>query len=356
VPKPTPALSVPPIHELEATDATPLASAALENETVPRAIDAVLPVAPLRPTTPAETFDITVPEVMAQLEPLSPAVPETEAPGPDHWSVAVTPTYTPTFQSVIEEIPPAEDVVSTIPEQPASYSSEPPTMRPVTSEMVAIDAFEAFETVWDATPPQVEPSMPDEPVAAAPIDDNSLGTGIDAQHVWGDEITRDTGDYQAVSNPLDTLAVDPGQAQAIEPGWASHTTPELPMPAWLADDSPAGDTAVREELPAASLPDELPPASHEATANSIVGSVRSQMPWSDPRVAAYAAFVTSPDGVPTIANAKPGRGVQVSAALERLAARIRDGEIDVSSVAPEAPDAAMLASVLAALLGGSTSR
>jgi hypothetical protein len=42
--------------------------------------------------------------------------------------------------------------------------------------------------------------------------------------------------------------------------------------------------------------------------------------------------------------------------LQRLAERIRDGEIDVSSVAPEAPDAAMLASVLAALLGGSNSR
>ena len=49
-------------------------------------------------------------------------------------------------------------------------------------------------------------------------------------------------------------------------------------------------------------------------------------------------------------------GARVSATLDRLAERVRSGEIDVSSIAAEAPDAAVLASVLAALLGGSGSR
>jgi hypothetical protein len=155
---------------------------------------------------------------------------------------------------------------------------------------------------------------------------------------------------------------DSGDESAIEAGWASKTTPELAMPAWLADDAPVGANELFEEQAPTddAMPEDLPPAAHEATTSSIVGSVPHGSPWSDPRMAAYAAFVTSPDGVPAIANAlandKYTRGLQVSAALERLAERIRDGEIDVSSVAPEAPDAAMLASVLAALLGGSQSR
>ena len=48
--------------------------------------------------------------------------------------------------------------------------------------------------------------------------------------------------------------------------------------------------------------------------------------------------------------------MRISATFDRLAERVRGGEIDVSSVAPDATDAAVLASVLAALLGGSSSR
>jgi hypothetical protein len=47
---------------------------------------------------------------------------------------------------------------------------------------------------------------------------------------------------------------------------------------------------------------------------------------------------------------------RIAAMFDRLADRVRSGEIDVSSIAPEATDAAVLASVLAALLGGSRSR
>jgi hypothetical protein len=207
--------------------------------------------------------------------------------------------------------------------------------------------------------------MLDEPVAASPLDEESLGSGIDAQHPWGDEITHDAGDYQAVEGELESSTADANEEAPLEAGWATRTTPELPMPAWLADDARGTPSQAGDEQPPEAISEALPPAAHEASASSIVGSVpsgvpQSGAPWSDPRMAAYAAFVTSPDGVPAIthalANDKHLRGLQVSAALERLAERIRDGEIDVSSVAPEAPDAAMLASVLAALLGGSKSR
>ncbi len=46
---------------------------------------------------------------------------------------------------------------------------------------------------------------------------------------------------------------------------------------------------------------------------------------------------------------------RVAAALDRLAEQVRHGEIDVSSVVPGGPDAAVLAAVLAALLGGGRS-
>jgi hypothetical protein len=59
---------------------------------------------------------------------------------------------------------------------------------------------------------------------------------------------------------------------------------------------------------------------------------------------------------PTSLEAKASAGTHVSATLDRLAERVRRGEIDISSVAPEATEAAVLASVLATLLGGSTSR
>jgi hypothetical protein len=350
----------------------------------PVPVDAALPVAPLRPTTPAQTFDITIPEpaVAAEASPAE-SVVDGESANTDHWSVAVTPAYTPSFESVIDEVPPADDVMSSFAEsqaesamsalEPQSFDApEPPVTRPVTSEMVAIDAFEAFETVWDTTPEpeaalpeathEMEASMPDEPAPASPLDGESLGTGIDAQHLWGDEITQDTGDYEAYEAGAELTTPNSEEDAPIEAGWASHTTPELPMPAWLEDDRNAEPTELFEqhEASADALPEALPPAAHEATASSIVGSVPNGSPWSDPRMAAYAAFVTSPDGVPAItsaiANDKHLRGLQVSAALQRLAERIREGEIDVSSVAPEAPDAAMLASVLAALLGGSSSR
>jgi hypothetical protein len=91
--------------------------------------------------------------------------------------------------------------------------------------------------------------------------------------------------------------------------------------------------------------------------------------WPAPLLAEYAPYLTTPpeaspsvtndaivSPMPAMAEPRSESGLRVSAALSRLAERVRDGEIDVSSVAPEATDAAVLASVLAAILGGSSSR
>ena len=56
------------------------------------------------------------------------------------------------------------------------------------------------------------------------------------------------------------------------------------------------------------------------------------------------------------ADAYSPHEARIAATFDRLADRVRSGEIDVSSIAPEATDAAVVASVLVALLGGSRSR
>jgi hypothetical protein len=103
----------------------------------------------------------------------------------------------------------------------------------------------------------------------------------------------------------------------------------------------AAETAPTDEAQAlAHLVDVHAGSSQDARELAMsVGSMERQPDEPDPPMATVAA-----------------PGVRVSAALERLAERVRSGEIDVSSVAAEAPDAAVLASVLAALLGGSSRR
>ena len=147
-------------------------------------------------------------------------------------------------------------------------SREPQSRRPVTSEMVALDTFAAFDAVWGgSTTPAASPVV--EPVTS-PVDEASLGSGAGAHGLWTEDIT----------------AADLDAMHAVMAG---------------ATDIPADQ------------PDEA-------------------------------------------VDVRVSHGLLVSAVLDRLAERVRGGEIDVSSVAPEAPDAAVLASVLAALLGGSSSR
>jgi hypothetical protein len=204
-------------------------------------------------------------------------------------------------------------------------SREPVSRRPITSEMVALDAFAAFDAVWGgpvtpAASPVVEPVAP-------PVDEVSLGSGAGAHELWAEGITEELDTSHAVEESAGLVAgaehgVEP--SDVLESARPTVTTPDSAVPAWLVDDSHWTDPS--------------PPP--QASTDLIVA----------------AATDISPDRPDETVDARAAHGLRVAAALDRLAERVRGGEIDVSSVAPEAPDAAVLASVLAALLGGSSRR
>jgi hypothetical protein len=204
-------------------------------------------------------------------------------------------------------------------------SREPLSRRPITSEMVALDAFAAFDAVWGgpvtpAASPVVEPVAP-------PVDEVSLGSGAGAHELWAEGITEELDTSHAVEESAGLVAgaehgVEP--SDVLESARPTVTTPDSAVPAWLVDDSHWTDPS--------------PPP--QASTDLIVA----------------AATDIPADRPDETVDARTAHGLRVAGALDRLAERVRGGEIDVSSVAPEAPDAAVLASVLAALLGGSSSR
>jgi hypothetical protein len=301
-----------------------------------------------------------------------------------------------------------------MPELEANVSRRVPTpiastpIRPVTSEMVAIDAFDAFESVWGA-PESVVPPAPES--VGSPLDELSLGVGLDGPHYWTDEITA--APEQALSAAADPVSLD--QTSALDAVWPEPAAADIGIPPWLADDpEPVVSPPIADDLVEAA-----PVASSESGESyEVVAAARDVVAaeveapdvsptiddaddprWPDPLLAEYAPYIPTPSIIsaiapteehsasslgptggdahgadpeigapiemtadadlsdPTTGEASPAAPeIRVSRALERLADRVRSGEIDVSSVAAEAPDAAVLASVLAALLGGSSSR
>ncbi len=206
-------------------------------------------------------------------------------------------------------------------------SLEPLSRRPITSEMVALDAVAAFDAVWGGSmTPAASPVV--EPVSSL-VDEASLGSGAGADGRWAeDDITAtDVDATHAVVEPSRPAAGAEHHAapsSTIDVTWPTVATPDCAMPPWLADDNdPTAPSAPPEPSPDLVVAEPIDVA-------------------ADQRVEAVGTRVA--------------HSLRVSAALDRLAERVRGGEIDVSSVAPEAPDAAVLASVLAALLGGSSSR
>jgi len=287
---------------------------------------------------------------------------------------------------------------------------------PVTSDSVAVDAFDAFDAVWG--PPDTSDPPPPEAVAA-PLDESSLGSGVDAQQLWADEITSAPENVKSVTPPTNHHV----DVDVVETAWTASVSSDAGMPAWLADDSDTssptaatsehvvGEDANGGEVDGAAAAT-MPPIAEtpEPMVLDASGAPSAEESWPDPLLAEYAPYIPTPSSIqaipphldpvfatpsvrlpeplsqpieidatpvlepaasmetaPSLAlpptdDASPAKdpiqthGMRVSAALDRLAERVRSGEIDVSSVAPEAPDAAVLASVLAALLGGSSSR
>jgi len=306
--RPNPAPFAPPLAS--PAGASPARRATLGS--VPVADDAQTAAVPdLRPTTPAPTFDLTV----AAPTPIVSAAVETPEPLADLGEAT----------DVGSELLPMPPAMAPASDADASPSVDAAPRRPVTSEMVAIDAYAAFDSVWGSNTPQASPAVEGAAPAASPAEDVSLGACVDGPHAWTDEIMVPTDDATAAAR--DANDTSGGHVESVDSTWTRVATPDSAIPAWLLDDPSSVNTPPVNTPPAHTLAADTPSAPDQSET--------------------FAAEAVS---------LRTAHGLRISAVLDRLAERVRDGEIDVSSVAPEAPDAAVLASVLAALLGGSNSR
>lgn len=398
--RPTAAPFVPPIVPTRPALGTsePLAVAPVPTvRPTPAAVPVAAPVAvsvPATPVTMAAPAAPPEPRVLPEPTPVVSAMP--------------TPDSDPFFGNATA----TSDV-----ETPAARS------RPITTEMIALDAFDAFDTVWGTAERH---DTAEHKASTSSLDETALGAALDAQHPWADDITAN-GEPAATSAPT--------------PSESTHPTPGFAMPPWLADDHDAAPPAPQANMDVApSVPqvadtsalhqeqaeepveaevghwpitagdydyssgdwaaasamipaaDEIgsPDVASDEPASLGTPSAPAAQPeiqpdpieqaWAETVAAAVEPLATLPtpelipavedrprfelvddrsiavpyvDGVP---DARLVHRLRISATLDRLAQRMRDGEIDVSSIAPEATDAAVLASVLAALLGGSSSR
>jgi hypothetical protein len=321
----------------------------------------------------------------------------------------------------VEVVPQIEEVASVETAEPAAVESP---RRRVTSEMVALDAFDAFDAVWGRSDTVGSTAAPAPP--PSPLDHVALGSGSDAECLWADEASAAA---EAAAEPETGPAA---HGPDVEDAWP---VADAEMPAWLADDDTvvtagqsSGDWSELAPIPSADDAIAMPPVddaiaaddvAHAASSNETLGTdpaapadpgpdqlatplAAASDAWPDQLLAEYAPYAApsyetsthvaaveadapvaaaTTDAIveavseaehsladpvqmgagetldaPTSTEAKPSAGSYVSATLDRLAERVRRGEIDISSVAPEATEAAVLASVLATLLGGSNSR
>jgi hypothetical protein len=327
----------------------------------------------------------------------------------------------PVAAQPIDVVPQIEEVAAVENTEPAALESP----RRVTSEMVALDAFDAFDAVWGSSDTVGSATAPEPP--PSPLDQVALGSGSDAECLWADEASAAA---EAAAGPETGPAA---HAPGAEDAWP---VADAEMPAWLADDDTvvtaeqsSGDWSEMPPIPSADdviavsrvddaivVDDVASTASRDETlgaepAVAPADPVPDQMAtpfatasdaWPDQLLAEYAPYAepssdtpahvaptadtpvhdatrdaigmeAMPEGepspadpgqvragemleAPTSPEVKASAGTHVSATLDRLAERVRRGEIDISSVAPEATEAAVLASVLATLLGGSHSR
>jgi len=304
--------------------------------------------------------------------------------------------------------PDVRPAAAAAPQAVQSDSDEAPTPqpRPVTSEMVAVDAIDAFDAVWDTAETStaaIEPTA-----LASPSEAASLGSEID-RHGLADEIPGDSdlaesepgvpattgsadftpagtmpawledevgpgagpdgppasdrldADVDTVANDVTSTPDTGWSAAAIEMGsvvgeWTdAHTIPSSDEIMGLAPESPA-------PVPVPPSLGDVPKTLGDVAQASAgwIGDEVNEAADSEPRfelIEEPAPDVREPEAIKSpMADANEPRPSRIAAALDRLAERVRSGEIDVSSIAPDATDAAILASILAALLGGSRSR
>src|SRR5215213_2110627 len=129
--------------------------------------------ASVRPPTPARSFDLTVAEPMLARpsEDATPASATFTANEPASVSHSYAVDAAAVDSDIVESTAPLE------PELVQSIVVEPSPRRPVTSEMVAIDAFEAFDAVWGpSNTPQASPVVS---TTAFSVDAESLDSALD---------------------------------------------------------------------------------------------------------------------------------------------------------------------------------
>jgi hypothetical protein len=280
----------------------------------------------------------------------------------------------------------------------------PPSAGPMPSEIAALDAIDAFDAVWGAVVPVSAPA--ESAAVAPPLDELSLGSGTEGQQQWAEDITADdvpAGEPETAAVPV-----------AFEPSESSATGT---TPAWLEDDvapPPVPSESPVVSMSPAAVPD-VPSAPSVVSPVSDVEGLYSLGEWTDSHMIPASDEIMGVPPEPTVAPIVEALGdtlpalvdrateeaqsapephprfelvpsetpepevqpeelpaasvmpapttfafapheARIAATFDRLAERVRSGEIDVSSIAPDATDAAVVASVLAALLGGSRSR
>ena len=280
----------------------------------------------------------------------------------------------------------------------------PPSPAPMPSEIVALDAIDAFDAVWGVAVPVGPPAEP-APVAS-PLDELSLGSGTDGQPQWAEDITVDdvpAGEPETAAVPV---AFEPSESSATSttPAWlvddvapppvpsespvvsmSPPAVPDVPSPPSVV--SPVADVeglySLGEWTDSHTIPasDEIMGVLPEPTVAPLVEALGETLPALADRATEEAQSAPEPDPrFELVPSETPEPEVQpedlpaasvtlapttfafaphearIAATFDRLADRVRSGEIDVSSIAPDATDAAVVASVLAALLGGSRSR
>jgi hypothetical protein len=191
----------------------------------------------------------------------------------------------------------------------------------------------------DDSEPIMSPAIAEDLVEAAPVAGSATSESYEV------EVVAAASDVDVVTPEAVAPDETPTIGDADDPRWPdpllAEYAPYIPTPSSIGAIAPIVDHSASSREP--SVGDDA----HRADADA---GAPIEM------TAGAGTRDSEPSDVETCEAAPASPAMRVAAALERLADRVRSGEIDVSSVAAEAPDAAVLASVLAALLGGSSSR
>lgn len=213
--------------------------------------------------------------------------------------------------------------------------------QPVPAHALLADASAPAErqdaAVPDAATPDIAPTLPGDDGSWADVTIMASADSIMAAEIEAED---------ALQSTTRDLADDVLSAREWPDRLLAEYAPYLPTPA-IATAAVVPDAV--EEVSAGPCEHAVDaPSEAAATANPEIDSdVDDNSPMG--LIAAWTS-----DG----ADADPAletHETRVAATLDRLAAQVRLGEIDVSSVTPGGPDAAVLAAVLAALLGGGRS-